>query len=104
MDAVILGVVCFTILLLMATGHYFPWPIWLRGTTINRLFSYAWGTGWVMFGAFLVTALTHRNYVVLGEIFTLFTVAGLTTAGCYGWDHIRDTSNRGRRRAKANGQ
>lgn len=94
----------FIVVLLIIVGHYFPWPVWLRGEVINRLFCYTWGPSGVLIGAFFIATLTHRNYVVLGEVFILFAVAGLATGGCYAFDHYRDTSNRGKRRDKINGK
>lgn len=92
------------VILWIIGGHYIPWPAWLRGEVINRLFCYTWGPSGVLIGAFFIATLTHRNYIVLLEVFILFAVAGLTTGGCYLFDHYRDTNNRGRRRAKANGE
>ncbi len=96
------GIVAFVISLLMVIGHYFPWPIWLRGPVVNRIFCYVWGVGWVMIGGFFSAAASHKIYLPLVEVFTLFIAAGIVTAGCYLWDHYRDTSNRGKRREKTN--
>lgn len=93
----------FMVCILMGFGHFFPWPTWLRGNVINRFFCYSYGVGWVLAASALVAVLSHRNYIVLLEVFILFGVAGVTTAACYAYDHYRDVNNRGQRRERVNG-
>lgn len=98
----IMGLAMFIVFILMGFGHFFPWPEWLRGGVVNRIFSYSYGVGWVLAASFLVATLTHRDYASLLEIVILFAVAGLTTVACYAYDHFRDVNNRGKRRERVN--
>lgn len=95
-----IGLSVFIVCLLMGFGHFFPWPDWLRGEVVNRIFCYSYGVSWVMAVSFLTAALSHQEYTPLIETLVLFAAAGLTTIASYGYDHLREVNNRGKRRER----
>lgn len=68
--------------LLLAMGHWAPWP-----SRLHRLAAYAYGVASILVGAAIWLGLLGQ-WAVLGGLAAFALIGGATTAGCYGVDWV----------------